>query len=191
MLMLGAVGMSAAEQFVSFDNQADAVCLTDLKGDITCDPKDWKGVLLAVENLKKDLEKVTGRSNFPITVGTVGKSAAIDKLLKKKLIDAKELQGKREKFIITFAKGRLVIVGSDKRGTIYGIYELSQQIGVSPWYDWADVPVNHQDKLYIKQGVFTDGEPAVRYRGIFLNDEAPCLSGWVGENYGGVYNHEF
>ena len=189
--MLGAVGMSAAEQFVSFDNQADAVCLTDLKGDITCDPKDWKGVLLAVENLKKDLEKVTGRSNFPITVGTVGKSAAIDKLLKKKLIDAKELQGKREKFIITFAKGRLVIAGSDKRGTIYGIYELSQQIGVSPWYDWADVPVNHQDKLYIKQGVFTDGEPAVRYRGIFLNDEAPCLSGWVGENYGGVYNHEF
>ena len=191
MLMLGAVGMSAAEQFVSFDNQADAVCLTDLNGDITCDPKDWKGVLLAVENLKKDLEKVTGRSNFPITVGTVGKSAAIDKLLKKKLIDAKELQGKREKFIITFAKGRLVIAGSDKRGTIYGIYELSQQIGVSPWYDWADVPVNHQDKLYIKQGVFTDGEPAVRYRGIFLNDEAPCLSGWVGENYGGVYNHEF
>lgn len=191
MLMLGAVGMSAAEQFVSFDNQADAVCLTDLKGDITCDPKDWKGVLLAVENLKKDLEKVTGRSNFPITVGTVGKSAAIDKLLKKKLIDAKELEGKREKFIITFIKGRLVIAGSDKRGTIYGIYELSQQIGVSPWYDWADVPVNHQDKLYIKQGVFTDGEPAVRYRGIFLNDEAPCLSGWVGENYGGVYNHEF
>ena len=191
MLMLGAVGMSAAEQFISFEKQADAICLTDLKGEISCDPNDWKGVLMALDNLKGDLQKVTGRSNFPIVVGTLGKSAAIDKLAKKKLIDAKQLKGKNEKFIITFAKGQLIIAGSDKRGTIYGIYELSQQIGVSPWYDWADVPVVHHDHLYVKKGVFTDGEPAVRYRGIFLNDEAPCLSGWVGENYGGVYNHDF
>lgn len=191
MLMLGAVGMSAAEQFISFEKQADAICLTDLKGEISCDPNDWKGVLMALDNLKGDLQKVTGRCNFPIVVGTLGKSAAIDKLAKKKLIDAKQLKGKNEKFIITFAKGQLIIAGSDKRGTIYGIYELSQQIGVSPWYDWADVPVVHHDHLYVKKGVFTDGEPAVRYRGIFLNDEAPCLSGWVGENYGGVYNHDF
>ena len=181
----------AAEQFVTFQPTSDAICLTDMHGDIISDPNDWKGVHIALDNLKKDLEKVTGRHDFPITVGTLGKSAAIDKLAKKKVIDAKQLKGKNEKFLITMADGQLVIAGSDKRGTIYGIYELSQQIGVSPWYDWADVPVEKQENLYIKKGVFTDGEPAVKYRGIFLNDEAPCLSGWVHDNYGGVYNHEF
>ena len=181
----------AADAFVSFSWTADAVCLTDQQGEIVCDPNDWKGVQIAVGNLKTDLQKVTGRSNYPIVVGTLGKSKAINQLAKKKLIDAKALQGKREKFIITLVKGQLVIAGSDKRGTIYGIYELSQQIGVSPWYDWADVPVEKHEQLYIKNGVYTDGEPAVRYRGIFLNDEAPCLSGWIDENYGGVYNHEF
>ena len=191
MFLLAAVTMTAAEPFVTFKWQENAVCLTNQQGDILCDANDWKGVHIAVTNLKEDLKKVTGRSNYPIVVGTLGKSVFIDKLAKKKLIEASLLRDKREKFIITWVKGQLVIVGSDKRGTIYGIYELSQQIGVSPWYDWADVPVEHHDELYIKKGVFTDGEPAVRYRGIFLNDEAPCLSGWVGENYGGVYNHEF
>ncbi|MBR1668281.1 MAG: glycosyl hydrolase 115 family protein [Bacteroidaceae bacterium] len=185
------VSAMAAEQFVTFQPTAGGVCLTDMKGSITYDSNDWKGVCIAIDNLKKDLEKVTGRNDFPIAVGTLGKSAVIDQLAKKKLIDAKQLKGKTEKFLITMAKGQLIIAGSDKRGTIYGVYELSQQIGVSPWYDWADVPVEKQERLYIKKGVFTDGEPAVKYRGIFLNDEAPCLSGWVHDNYGGVYNHEF
>ncbi len=71
----------------------------------------------------------------------------------------------------------LLIAGSDKRGTIYGIYELSKQIGISPWYWWLDVtPVKHQ-AIYIKEGVYTDGEPAVKYRGIFINDEWPCMGG--------------
>ena len=188
--VLGALTTLAADQFVVFEQQTDAVCLTDLKGEIVCDSKDWTGVHIAVNNLKQDLQKVTRRNDFPIVVGTLGKSAAIDKLAKKKLIDTKELKGKREKFIITMVKDQLVIAGSDKRGTIYGVYELSQQIGVSPWYDWADVPVETHTHIYIKGGVFTDGEPAVRYRGIFLNDEAPCLTGWVKENYGS-YNHEF
>ena len=191
LLSLGTAPAWAAEQFVVFGQQPEAVCLTDQRGDIVCDPADWRGVLLAVENLKTDLRKVTGRADLPITVGTLGKSAPIDRLAKKKLIPAHELKGKREKFIITWADGTLVIAGSDKRGTIYGIYELSEQLGVSPWYDWADVPVVPHDHIYIKKGTYTDGEPAVRYRGIFLNDEAPCLSGWVRDNYGGVYNHEF
>jgi len=70
----------------------------------------------------------------------------------------------------------LVVVGSDKRGTIYGIYDLSEQIGVSPWYWWADVPVRHKDALFVKPGKYRQGEPAVKYRGIFLNDEAPDLT---------------
>ena len=168
----------AAEQFVSFAPQGDAFCLTDQKGTIVYDQNDWKGVHLAIDNLKKDLEKVTGRQDFPIVVGTLGKSAAIDKMAKK-VPAIKQLKGKTEMFVITTVKDQLVIAGSDKRGTIYGVYELSQQIGVSPWYDWADVPVEKHANLYVKKGVYTDGEPAVRYRGIFLNDEAPCLTGWV------------
>ena len=189
--VFGTTTMLAADQFVAFSSSTNTVCLTDMRGNIVYDQKDWKGVHIAVDNLKEDLLKVTGRADYPIVVGTLGKSSDINKLARKKIIDASQLKGKREKFIITFADGKLIIAGSDKRGTIYGIYEFTQQIGVSPWYDWADVPVERHDSLYIKKGVYTDGEPAVTYRGIFLNDEAPCLSGWVGENYGGVYNSKF
>lgn len=68
----------------------------------------------------------------------------------------------------------------------------SQQMGVSPWYDWADVPVEHHDSIFVNKGIYTDGEPAVRYRGIFLNDEAPCLTSWVKNTYGTGYgDHRF
>ena len=127
-----------------------------------------------------------------IIVGTIGHSAAIDQLVKQKRINGNLLKGKREKFIITLIDGQLVIAGSDRRGTIYGIYELSQQMGVSPWYDWADVPVEHHDSIFVNKGIYTDGEPAVRYRGIFLNDEAPCLTSWVKNTYGTGYgDHRF
>ena len=183
--------MMAADRFVFFGEQANSVCFSKLHGDIVTDKNDFKGVHIAVENLKKDLNKVMGRADLPIVVGTVGKSKAIEPYFKKKVLDKKQIEGKREKFLITFSNGKLVIAGSDKRGTIYGVYELSEQLGVSPWYDWADAPVRKQNQVFLKNGVFTDGEPAVRYRGIFLNDEAPCLSGWVDQFYGGVYNHEF
>lgn len=113
-------------------------------------------------------------------------------MVKQKRINGNLLKGKREKFIITLIDGQLVIAGSDRRGTIYGIYELSQQMGVSPWYDWADVPVEHHDSIFVNKGIYTDGEPAVRYRGIFLNDEAPCLTSWVKNTYGTGYgDHRF
>jgi hypothetical protein len=70
------------------------------------------------------------------------------------------------------------------RGTIYGIYDLSGQIGVAPWHFWADVPAKHHDKLFGKAGKFVQGPPSVKYRGIFLNDEAPDLSNWIHEKYG-------
>ncbi len=84
----------------------------------------------------------------------------------------------------------LVIAGADKRGTIYAIYDLSEQIGVSPWYWWADMRVPHADALYVDPGRHVQPVPAVRYRGIFFNDEAPALSGWTKEKFGGM-NHEF
>ena len=174
---------------------------------VISDPNDDKGVLRAVNDLKDDFRKVTG--NLPaasgktaIIVGTVGKSAIIDQLLKVGKIDKNELAGKNEKYLIQIIDNptndlqkALVISGSDKRGTIYGIYELSKQIGVSPWYWWADVPVEHQDDLYVKPGKYTDGEPAVKYRGIFINDEAPAFQGWSQAKFGGVnskvYEHIF
>jgi hypothetical protein len=88
------------------------------------------------------------------------------------------------------SRHRLVIAGSDKRGTIYGIYDVSQQIGVSPFYWWTDVPVQHHDELFVAPGAASQGPPAVKYRGIFLNDEAPDLTGWADEKFGG-YNHKF
>jgi hypothetical protein len=113
------------------------------------------------------------------------------------MTDTAPIAGKWESFLIQAVPkplpgvaGALVIAGSDKRGTIYGIYDLSEQIGVSPWYWWADVPVGHRDALFVKPGRFVQGEPAIKYRGIFLNDEAPALSGWTREKFGG-FNHNF
>ena len=106
--------------------------------------------------------------------------------------ELRDLKGKTEKYIIKTIGNQLVIAGSDKRGTVYGIYELSRQIGVSPWYYWADVPVEKHTSLYIKKGEYTDGEPAVRYRGLFLNDEAPCLTTWVKNTFGTDFGgHKF
>ncbi|MDR2805100.1 MAG: glycosyl hydrolase 115 family protein [Dysgonamonadaceae bacterium] len=208
-LLLSAGSLSGQEPFVFAEGESSWFPLiTDGKPvPVLSDEADHKGVLRAVNDLKDDFRKVTG--NTPATggtsviiIGTAGKSAAIDRLIKESKINGKELAGKIEKYIIQTIdnpapgvnKG-LVIAGSDKRGTIFGIYELSRQIGVSPWYWWADVPVSHQENLYVKPGKYTDGEPAVTYRGIFINDEAPAFQGWCVEKFGGVnarmYEHMF
>ena len=207
MALLSSLGMSAADQFVSFQ-KGDLLINRDNKVEIYMDANDCKGVSYAANALVKDIIKVSGSKAVltsdaglkdkdaagkpTILVGTIGHSAAIDQLIRQKRINGNLLKGKREKFIITVVDGQLVIAGSDRRGTIYGIYELSQQMGVSPWYDWADVPVVHHDSIFVNKGVYTDGEPAVRYRGIFLNDEAPCLTSWVKNTYGTDYgDHRF
>ena len=170
---------------------------------------DKKGVLIAARNLQNDFERVCGKkaellaapneaSRRCIIAGSI-ESPYIKQMIKAKKINEKELKGKVEKYLMTVISNpipgideALVIAGSDMRGTIYGIYELSEQIGVSPWYDWMDVPAVKHENLAIAKGTYTAGEPAVRYRGLFLNDEAPCLTTWVkntfGTNYGG---HEF
>ena len=213
--LLSSLSLSAADKFVSFQ-QGDLLLNANNQVQIYLDHNDCRGVSYAVQALIKDIQNVSGspasiladssisgkestsisgKGNAPkanILVGTLGHSAAIDRLVKLRRLDAKLLQGKHEKFIITLIDGQLVIAGSDRRGTIYGIYELSQQMGVSPWYDWADVPIEHHDSIFVNKGIYTDGEPAVRYRGIFLNDEAPCLTSWVKNTYGTEYgDHRF
>lgn len=205
--LLSTISMSAADRFVNF-KQGDLLLNANNRVEIYMDTNDCKGVSYAAHALLKDIKSVSGatatltsNAGFlkkndtarpAILVGTIGHSAAIDQLVKQKRINGNLLKGKREKFIITLIDGQLVIAGSDRRGTIYGIYELSQQMGVSPWYDWADVPVEHHDSIFVNKGIYTDGEPAVRYRGIFLNDEAPCLTSWVKNTYGTEYgDHRF
>ena len=205
--LLSTISMSAADRFVNF-KQGDLLLNANNRVEIYMDTNDCKGVSYAAHALLKDIKSVSGATATltsdagflkkadtvrpAIIVGTIGHSAAIDQLVKQKRINGNLLKGKREKFIITLIDGQLVIAGSDRRGTIYGIYELSQQMGVSPWYDWADVPVEHHDSIFVNKGIYTDGEPAVRYRGIFLNDEAPCLTSWVKNTYGTEYgDHRF
>ena len=205
--LLSTISMSAADRFVNF-KQGDLLLNANNRVEIYMDANDCKGVSYAAHALLKDIKTVSGTTATltsdagflkkadtarpTILVGTIGHSTAIDQLVKQKRINGNLLKGKREKFIITLIDGQLVIAGSDRRGTIYGIYELSQQMGVSPWYDWADVPVEHHDSIFVNKGIYTDGEPAVRYRGIFLNDEAPCLTSWVKNTYGTDYgDHRF
>lgn len=205
--LFSTISMSAADRFVNF-KQGDLLLNANNRVEIYMDTNDCKGVSYAAHALLKDIKSVSGATATltsdagflkkadtarpAILVGTIGHSAAIDQLVKQKRINGNLLKGKREKFIITLIDGQLVIAGSDRRGTIYGIYELSQQMGVSPWYDWADVPVEHHDSIFVNKGIYTDGEPAVRYRGIFLNDEAPCLTSWVKNTYGTGYgDHRF
>lgn len=166
------------------------------------DTNDWAGVVRAAGDLRADIGRVTGRTPHILSergadienvviVGTIGKSRFIDQLILEKKIDVSDMAGKWESFLLQVVpqplpgvENALVICGSDKRGTIYGIYDLSEQIGVSPWYWWADVTPDHKDALFVKVGRFVQGPPSVKYRGIFLNDEAPALTGWIQAKYG-------
>ena len=214
--------LKAADKFVTFNQEGGTLALTTTQQpnfSILCADEEHKGVLMAVRNLQEDFFRVTntrpylkigakkqvdeGAQKLRILIGSFDKSPLIKQLVKAKKLDVRELKGRNEKFIITTVTNPiegvegevLLIAGSDKRGTIYGIYELSCQIGISPWYWWADVPVESHKEIYIKKGVYTDGEPVVQYRGIFINDEWPCMGGWTTERYGGfnskMYKHVY
>ncbi len=190
-LAVSATLAQAATQFVTFDHGTKtALRLTQTDDTIRYDQNDWEGVKIAIRNLRNDLTAVTGSSHAPILIGTIGKSHIAAQYPKQ----VKQLQGKWEQYIITTTKVKtpngkrdaLLILGSDKRGTIYGIYELSRQIGVSPWYWMADAPIAKHPNLYINKGTYTDGEPKVKYRGIFINDEWPSFGTWCNNQFGGI-----
>ncbi len=183
----------ATESFVLFQPSADTMPLQGVT--IGFSAQEHACVQRAAASLQADFERVTGirpaTSDEPtILIGTVGVNKQIDQWVKQGVL--RDLKGKTEKYILKTIGNQLVIAGSDKRGTVFGIYELSQQIGVSPWYWWADVPVVKHTDLYVKKGEYSDGEPQVRYRGLFLNDEAPCLTTWVKNTFGTNYgDHRF
>ncbi len=184
---------AAADSFpLVRDRQAAALCL---------DPSDYASVLRAAADLQADVNRVSGvkpelttagapSSKVAVLAGTLGQSALIDRLVQAGKIKTDALAGKWESFLIATVTQplpgvdqALVIAGSDKRGTIYGLYEISEQIGVSPWYWWADVPPRHHEALFVKAGTYVQGPAAVKYRGIFINDEDWGLYPWAAQTF--------
>ena len=201
----GVVAVDAmAGEWISFQPLAGAFPLvtTGATASLCYDADEHAGVIRAIDDLREDMLKVTGRAprvavgaggSLPVIIGSMDRSSMIAGLVRQGKLKRDDLEGRWESYVIAVvdrpwdgADRALVIAGSDKRGTIYGIYELSRRMGVSPWYWWADVPVRHHDEVYVLPGYRASGEPAVKYRGIFINDEFPCLTAWARERFGGL-----
>ena len=175
---------------------------------IYSDPSEPELVKTAAMLLQQDIERVTGKKIPVITamdqahknviaVGTLQSSSFLKGLVSQKKLNTNAIIGKWEASLVQTVNNpapgvakALVIAGNDRRGAAYGVFELSKQIGVSPWYWWADVPVAKRKELFIKENVSLTDAPKVKYRGLFINDEAPALSGWTKEKFGG-FNHNF
>ena len=168
---------------------------------IVVDETDHAVVAIAANDLAADIERVTGvaapiigappdDARPAVLIGTLGRSGPIDALVRAGKLEATGLAGKWETFLITVVEAplpgvsrALVIAGSDRRGTAFGVYELSQQIGVSPWVWWADVPPRRSESLFVRAGTHVMGPPSVKYRGIFINDEDWGLQPWAAQTF--------
>ncbi|HVZ32175.1 MAG TPA: glycosyl hydrolase 115 family protein, partial [Polyangiaceae bacterium] len=196
-------------QYVSFEAGAGGFALVSASHPtpIVVSSKDAPGVLRAARDLGADVGRVSSvpapveldaapaGARQVVLIGTLGQSPLLDALEHAGKLDLSELRGKWE-MAITEAVDQplpgidraLVIAGSDPRGTIYGIYNLSRQMGVSPWYYWDDVPARQHAEVYVLPGRHSQGEPAVKYRGFFINDEDPALGGWARHTFGDAPN---
>lgn len=175
---------------------------------IAISENEYPGVIRIARLFQEDIFQVTTikpeliigelpKSETVIIAGTLGKNPLIDQLVTSGKLNVADLKGKWETSLVQVVekpfpgiKQALVIAGSDKRGTIFGMFDLSRQMGVSPWHFWSDVPAKKHSELYVQAGRYISGEPKVKYRGIFLNDEEPALGRWAVKNYGG-FNHQF
>ena len=168
---------------------------------ILTDPEDAEVVSIAADILADDIPKVGGRqtvrieepekaSEFVVIIGTIRKSGIIRQLIESGLLDVSNIKNRWETSVITVidrpfndVKQALVIAGSDRRGTAYGVTELSKQIGVSPWNWWADVTPKSSGPKYVRKGASQIGPPSVKYRGIFINDEEWGLQPWASKTF--------
>jgi len=196
-------GVAPTSEFVSEQAAAGYFPLASpaTMADVFVDSGDWKVAQIAARDLAADVERVTGRkptlkqttsglSENAVLVGTLGKSPVIDRLVKEGRLEVTDVQGQWESFVIATVadplpgvRRALVIAGSDRRGTAYGVYELSRRIGVSPWYWWADVTPAHCKTLYVSPERLRVGPPAVKYRGIFINDEMWGIRPWASKTF--------
>lgn len=167
---------------------------------IFIDPKDYPVAHLAAGMLVDDLERVTGKRptvvmktrtcRTAIIIGTLGKSRWVDSLVAKGKLDATAIRGRWEASLwqtvehpLPGIDQALVIAGSDRRGTAYGVMDLCEGAGVSPWYWWADVPVRKSPVIAVTAGRRLGGEPRVKYRGIFINDEDWGFQPWAAKTF--------
>lgn len=140
-----------------------------------------------VTGIRTEARAVSNHKDIPegaaVIAGTLGHSALTDWIVRKNRIDTDGIEGKWESFMILttehprYGTPLLVILGSDRRGTAFGLTTLCEAIGVSPWYWWADVPPHKNKEIFVEPGTFSQGEPSVQYRGIFINDER--FGGWA------------
>ena len=126
-----------------------------------------------------------------IIAGTVGKSRLVDELIQQGKIDLSGVTGKWEVFTLQQipSLNALAVVGSTPRGTAYGLFELSRQMGVSPYVWWADVTPARKEALYVSGDKMVSREPSVKYRGIFINDEDWGLQPWAAKGIDREYNN--
>ncbi|HWA09748.1 MAG TPA: glycosyl hydrolase 115 family protein [Opitutaceae bacterium] len=168
---------------------------------IYVDAQEPRLVGIAAGLLSDDVNRVTGRhppvvhdaaqlGPDAVIVGSIGHSAVIDRLIAAGRIDPAGVRGQWETYRLQVVDHplpgvaqALVIVGSDRRGAAYGVVTLSEAIGVSPWYWWADVTPRHRDALVVAPQSFTEGPPSVKYRGIFINDEDWGLEPWAAKTF--------
>lgn len=182
---------------VSYEGGINKVELT--KAAILYDADDWEVAKKAACLLAADIERVTGNSivaqttalqnGEAVIVGTIGYSRWIDRLVEEGKLDISTIQGGWERFIVRTiehpfdgVKRAIVVAGSDRRGTAYGVFSISEAIGVSPWYWWADVPVVHRDVVFVEANYVSD-TPSIKYRGIFINDEDWGMKPWASKNF--------
>ncbi|KAF2748555.1 glycoside hydrolase family 115 protein [Sporormia fimetaria CBS 119925] len=172
--------------------------VTGVNGSVTANGKGVKSAetIFNVTGVSKDWSvggskgNGTVKGSGTIIAGTIGNSSLIDALIKSGKLDVSDIEGQWEAFVSTVVKNptngtdeALVIAGSDRRGTIYGIYDVSEQIGVSPWHWFADVAPQSHDSIYALRTTKIQKSPSVKYRGFFINDEAPALTGWAKKRY--------
>ncbi|WP_027455458.1 glycosyl hydrolase 115 family protein [Xylanibacter brevis] len=204
LLTLAPMSMSA-QQSISICEQPSAGSMTlvnDMfKTSIAVADNDAEVVKTVAHCLANDMELVSGKrpdvtntltqAALPIIAGTVGQSAFIDQLVSEGKIDVSDICGKWEVFTIQMTKHpqALVVAGSTPRGTAYGLFELSRQMGVSPYVWWADVAPAKKAALYVNGEKTVSKEPSVKYRGIFINDEDFALFPWAAKGIDKKYNN--
>ncbi|MBR1638481.1 MAG: glycosyl hydrolase 115 family protein [Treponema sp.] len=176
-----------------------------------CAEDEFSGVKKIADKVCLDVERVTGKkaelalagenagssSSGCIFFATLGKSELAEKLAAENNLtsEIEKISGKRETYVFAVKSDRIIIIGSDKRGTIYGLFHLSELMGVSPLVDWAGVLPAHRDAVELEEGLFASREPSVRFRGFFINDEWPAYGNFTTHNFGGfnarMYEHVF
>jgi hypothetical protein len=179
----GRFPLVGAPLVVSAGDHAGVIRVVD---DLAADIKAVTGVAPAVAS-----DKVPGARRDPVLIGTIGKSPLIDRLVAAGKLDVRGIAGRWETSLQQIVENPLpgvrrafVIAGSDQRGTIYGAYDLSKRLGVSPWRFFDDVPVQRKAAVYLLPGRHTQGTPAVKYRGFFINDENPATGTWAPRYFG-------